>query len=114
MIQFRDPAGNVVTDGFPVVGTSLRLSTTIGVSISGATSVQFGYRKPGTTSIAYWTAVVDDVPTGAIHYDVTAAQHDTAGAWTAWYKVVQSDGKVLMILAQSWTSVIEGSPPGSV
>ena len=50
---------------------------------------------------------MDDAPTGAIHYD---AVHDTPGTWSVWYKVVQSDSKIIAIPAQSYLVVAEGSP----
>jgi len=105
MIQFFTPSGDVVYDARPVQNTTVRLSVTIGVDITGASSVQFGYCKPGSLTIAYWTATVDDPTTGAIHYD---AVHDTPGIWALWYKVVQSDGKIIAIPAQSYAVVAEG------
>jgi len=105
MIQFFTPAGDFVYDALPVQNTTVRLSVIIGVDITGASSVRFGYRKPGSSAIAYWTANVDDALTGAIHYD---AVHDTPGTWSLWYKVVQSDGKIIAIPAQSYAVVAEG------
>ena len=86
---FLDASGAVIYDGRIVVGQSYRISATLGINITGATSKQFGYRKPGSLTLAYWTAVVDDALTGAMHYDVTPANNDTPGNWTVWYKIVQ-------------------------
>lgn len=91
-----------------VVGTDYRINFILDEDIAGAQSVQIGYMKPSSGTTAYWTAVVDDEATGAGHYDVTAAQNDTAGEWHVWPKVVRADGKVLEATAQVIQIVAEG------
>jgi hypothetical protein len=92
-----------------IVGTDFDLTGTVNVDITGAQSVQFGYLKPGSSVIAYWTATVLDALTGAIKYHVTAAQSDTPGIWKAWPKVVQSDGKVVKTIARTFELKAEGT-----
>jgi hypothetical protein len=106
-MKFYDVQGNEIYLAKLVTGQTYRIRAVLGVSIAGASSKQFGYRKPGG-SIAYWTASVADEATGDIYYDVQSAENDTPGTWTAWYKVVQADGKVLEIPAQSFLVIAEG------
>jgi len=92
-----------------IVGQDYRINATLNVDITGATSIQIGYLKPGSSTPAYWTATLDDPLIGQIHYDVTPAQNDIAGTWRVWPKVLKADGNVLKTVAHSYQVVIEGT-----
>ena len=74
--------------------SELRIRLTLGVDITGATTVQIKYIKPNGTEGA-WTAVVETALTGIIYYDVLDGDIPEAdyGEWGFWGYVVFADGR---------------------
>jgi len=92
-----------MSDKYPVVGTDIRITVILGVDITGATSKQIGYIKPGGTAIAYLTATVVDPLTGEMYGDLTHTLNDTPGLWKVFPWVVKSDGKVVGTPSKTFT-----------
>jgi len=97
---------------YAVVGTDIRITVTLGVDITGATTKQIGYLKPGSGTPAYLTATVTDEPNGVMYADLPNATNDTAGVWAVFPWVVQSDGKKVSAAAQSFTVLSLGVVAG--
>lgn len=93
----------------PVVGTDIRFNCTLGVDITGATSVQVAYLKPGSSTPAYLTATVTTAATGVIYADLPHASNDTPGMWRVYPWVVQSDGKVVSSPSKEFLMLPAGS-----
>ena len=72
--------------------TSLRVKLTAGVDITGATTKQIKYKKPGGDTGA-WVATVETASTGVIYYDIKSGDIDESGYWTFWAYIVFSDGR---------------------
>ena len=74
--------------------TALQIIRTLGVDITGATSVKLKYIKPSQEA-GEWTASVDDAATGQISYTVPDAQTiDQYGTWKIWGWVQFANGTV--------------------
>lgn len=72
-----------------IVGSDLRFNLTVlrdGVAPGASdplASVTLAYTAPdGTTGP--WSGTIDDAEAGTVHYDVSAVDNDTAGAWTVY------------------------------
>jgi len=98
-----------MSDTYAVVGTDIRITVTLGVNITGATTKQIGYIKPLGTAIAYLTATVVDPLTGEMYGDLTHTLNDTPGLWKVFPWVVQSDGKVVGSPAKSFNMLPVGA-----
>lgn len=73
--------------------SSLRITATTGVDISGATALAIKYRKPSGTE-GSWTATESDATEGIIYYDLVDENDlDEVGAWAIWGHVTFSDGR---------------------
>lgn len=88
--------------------TALQIIRTLGVDITGATSVKLKYKKPSQKE-GEWTATIDDAPTGQISYTVASADIiDEYGHWTVWAWVTLASGKVVAGEATRMTVYKEG------
>jgi hypothetical protein len=97
-----------MSDTYAVVGTDIRITVTLGVDITGATTKQIGYIKPGGTIIAYLTATVTDFLTGTMYGDLTHTLNDTPGLWKVFPWVVQADGKIVGAPSKSFNVLAVG------
>ena len=76
-----------------VVGQSLRVSSTLGVDVSGST-VTVEYRTPAGV-LGSVAATVDTALTGVIHADIPALTLSLVGIWTFFAKAVYGTGGVV-------------------
>ena len=87
--------------------SSLRIKLTTGVDITGATTKQIKYKKPGGTTGA-WDTTVESATTGVIYYDIQDGDIDESGYWTFWAYIVFSDGRDAVGESVSERIYIEG------
>lgn len=77
-----------------VVGQSLRITSTTGVDLTGASSVTVWYQTPaGTTGSV--TATVTTAATGVIYADIPALSLATAGGWHFMVKATLASGNIV-------------------
>jgi hypothetical protein len=80
----------------------------IGQNIVGAESVMIGYKLPGSSTVAYWSAVVDDATIGLFHYDVGPTIIPGPGILSVWPRVVMSSTVVFLSTAKVISLKAEG------
>ena len=94
---------------YAVIGTDLRITATLNVDITGATTKQIGYIKPGSTVISFLTASVTSATGGIIYADITNAINDTVGLWRVFPWVGQADGKIVGAPSRVFTVITKGN-----
>jgi hypothetical protein len=77
-----------------VIGQSLRITATLGIDITGASSVAIWYKKPTGTQGSS-TATVTTPGTGVIYADFASTVIDTVGNWFFMVKVTLSSGNIV-------------------
>lgn len=79
---------------YAIQGQTLTVRATLGVDLTGASSVLVHYKPPliaeGTVS-----GIVDTPATGALHGTISAATLMTLGDWTFWVSAILSSGNTI-------------------
>lgn len=72
--------------------SSLKLTLQTGVTLTGASSLRIGYKKPDLVeTIGYWDATISG--TQDLFYEFTSMELDIAGLWAFWAYVIFADGR---------------------
>jgi len=77
-----------------VIGQSLRITSTLGIDLTTATSVYVWYKSP-TGTIGSVAASVTTAETGVIYADIPASVLSVDGVWYFMVKITLASGNVL-------------------
>jgi hypothetical protein len=89
-----------------VVGQSVRITSTIGIDLAGASSVALWYKTPSGTKASVSATVTTPV-TGVLYADISAATLAIVGNWFLMIQATLSNGNVVKSYGQLLTVVDE-------
>jgi hypothetical protein len=93
-----------------ISGTDIRINVTLNLDITGATTKQIAYMKPGNTDYVYLDATVSNPTIGEMYVDLPYTLTTTPGRWLIFPWVIQSDGKRVSAQSKSFNLQPLGLP----